>query len=75
MRIIILSKKEEQKYLKDLEEITDASAHVDFNYFQKGANLIYRFFGLEGLYYGKAKSEERAHKALIELIKSEKKGD
>ena len=71
MRIIILTKKEEAKYLHDLEEISHIAGYTDFKYFEKGANIIERFFGITGLYYGKMKSEERIYDIRNYLIKDD----
>lgn len=65
MRIILLTKKEEAIYLHDLEEIAHIAGYTDYKYFVKGANIIERFFGLTGLYYGKMKSEERIRNNFI----------
>lgn len=60
MRIIILSKKKEEKHMRTIEKLTHiALQNNDFELVGDGVELMGDIIGIKGLLFGKAMSDKR----------------
>lgn len=60
MRIIVLSKKKEEKHMRTIEKFTHmAIANGEFELGEDGVELMDDIFGIKGLLFGKVMCEKR----------------
>lgn len=75
MRIIFISKKQEEKHMRTIEKFTHmALENCDFELGEDGVELMGDIFGIKGLLFGKAMCEKRLEELQDKLKEIRQKG-